>query len=155
MAVLTVSLEQDNCHQTILSGEISLLLFRSNRAQDLYAIIMNANWCVGCNLCQTMVFFPLAVCDNQKPFSNTVRTYVFSSFLCYLIHSSTLQLTTKVNEMEEKKINLIVTLKRILSYTHHYQSKIVSLTCWKKRIILTAKKNVYFITIFCIGRHNF
>lgn len=80
MAVLPVSLEQDNCHQTILSGEISLLLFISNRAQDLYAIIMDANWCVGCNLCQTMVFFPLAVCDNQKPFSNTVRTYVFSSF---------------------------------------------------------------------------
>lgn len=116
VALLLVSLEQDNCHQTIVSGEILLLLFRSNRAQDLYAIIMNANQCVGCNLCQTMVFFPLAVCDSHKPFFNTVRTSVFNSFLCYPIHSFTLQMTNlKVNEMEEKnQLNSNIEGNRIL-----------------------------------------
>lgn len=80
MALLLVSLEQDKCHQTIVSGELTFLLFRSNRAQDLYAITMNASQCAGCNFCQTTVFFPLAVCDSHKPFFNMARTSVFSSF---------------------------------------------------------------------------
>lgn len=103
MALHPVSLEQDNCHQTIVSGEISLLLFRSNRAQDLYAIKMNANQCVGCNVCHTMVFFPPAVGDSHKPFFKYSQNFYFHFFFVLpdpFIYSSDNKL--KVNEMEEK-----------------------------------------------------
>lgn len=90
MALLLVSLGQDNYHQTILSGEI----FRSNGVQDLEVIIMNANECVECNLKSGYgLLFSPAVCDSHKLFFNPAKTSGFNCCQSYLIHSFTLQLT--------------------------------------------------------------